>query len=230
MNQPKIISATDSAPITLTISTRAHLKTFLERVNPARGRLMFALDATASRQPTWDSAAALTSEMFATVAAIGGLDLQLVYYCGDQCVAGRWLSDARALSASMRSVMCQAGYTQIGRVLGHAQKENARERVNALVLVSDACEEDPESLYTAARELGELPLFLFQEGNDQRVGRIYAELAAITKGAFCKFDSGAARRLADLLKAVAAFAAGGVKALAAQNSEAAKLLLTQVKK
>jgi hypothetical protein len=212
------------------IPTRAHLEAFLSRVNPARGRLMFALDATASRQPTWDTAAALTSEMFATVAAIGGLDLQLVYYCGDQCVAGRWLSDPRALSASMRSVMCQAGYTQIGCVLGHARKENARERVNALVLVSDACEEDPESLYAAARELGELPLFLFQEGNDQRVGRIYAELAAITKGAFCKFDSGAAQRLADLLKAVAAFAAGGVRALAAQNSEAARLLLTQVKK
>jgi hypothetical protein len=212
------------------IPKRAHLDAFFERINPSRGRLIFALDATASRQPTWDTAAALTSEMFATVAAIGGLDLQLVYYCGDQCVAGRWLSDARALSATMQRVMCQAGYTQIGRVLGHARKENARERVNAMVLVSDACEEDPESLYAAARELGELPLFLFQEGNDQRVGRIYAELAAITKGAFCKFDSGAAQRLADLLKAVAAFAAGGVKALANQNTEAAKLLLTQVRK
>ena len=138
------------------IPTHAHLSAFLERVNPARGRLMFALDATASRQAAWDTAAALTSEMFATVAAVGGLDLQLVYYCGDQCVAGRWLSDARALSTSMRNVMCQAGYTQIGRVLSHARKENARERVNALVLVSDACEEDPESLYAAARELGEL--------------------------------------------------------------------------
>jgi hypothetical protein len=216
--------------ITPAIPTRAHLEAFLSRVNPARGRLIVAIDATASRQPTWDTAAQLTTEMFGTVAAIGGLDVQLVYYRGDECVASRWLSDARALSATMRGVMCQAGYTQIGRVLGHARKENARERVNALVLVSDACEEDPESLFAAARELGELPLFLFQEGNDQRVGRIYAELAAITKGAFCKFDSGAAQRLADLLKAVAAFAAGGVKALANQNTEAARLLLTQVRK
>lgn len=216
--------------ITHVVPARAHLDAFFERVNPARGRLVVALDATASRQPTWDTAAALTSEMFDAVAATGGLDAQLVYFGGDQCVAWRWLSDAKALSATMRGVMCQAGYTQIGRVLDHARKENARERVNALILISDACEEDPEGLYAAARELGGLPLFLFQEGHDQCVGRIYAELAAITKGAFCKFDSGAAQRLADLLKAVAAFAAGGVKALATQNSEAARLLLTQMKK
>jgi len=213
-----------------TIADRPHLKAFLERVNPVRGRLIFALDATASRQPTWDTAAQLTTQMFDTVAAIGGLDVQLVYFRGDsECVASRWLSNARALSASMQRVMCMAGYTQIGRVLIHTRKENAREKVNALILVSDACEEDPPTLYAEARELG-VPAFVFQEGNDTRVERVYSELAAITKGAFCKFDTGAAQRLADLLKAVAAFAAGGVKALANQNSETAKLLLTQIKK
>ena len=214
----------------LVVPTRAHLDKFLERVDPARGRLIFALDATASRQPTWDVAAQLTTQMFATVAAIGGLDVQLVYFRGDsECVASRWLSDAKALSAIMQKVMCMAGYTQIGRVLRHARKENAREKVNAVVLVSDACEEDPPTLYAEARELS-IPVFLFQEGADARVERIYTELATITKGAFCKFDAGAAQRLADLLKAVAAFAAGGVKALANQNTEAAKLLLTQVRK
>ena len=213
-----------------TIADRPHLKAFLERVNPVRGRLIFALDATASRQPTWDTAAQLTTQMFDTVAAIGGLDVQLVYFRGDsECVASRWLSNARALSASMQRVMCMAGYTQIGRVLIHTRKENAREKVNALILVGDACEEDPPTLYAEAREL-EVPAFVFQEGHDARVERVYSELAAITKGAFCKFDTGAAQRLADLLKAVAAFAAGGVKALANQNSETAKLLLTQIKK
>ena len=71
---------------------------------------------------------------------------------------------------------------------------------------------------------------MFQEGADDRVARIYAEIANITGGASCKFDAGAAQRLADLLKAVAAFATGGVKALAAQQTEAATLLLTQVKR
>jgi hypothetical protein len=212
------------------ISTRAHLEAFFSRVNPLRGRVILAIDATASREPTWDTAAHLQTQMFETVAAIGGLDVQLVYYRGDECVTGRWLSDAKSLSATMRGVMCQAGYTQIGRVLSHARKENARERVNALILISDACEEEPGDLYAEARELGELPVFLFQDGTDQRVGRIYAELAAITKGAFCKFDAGAAQRLADLLKAVAAFATGGIRALADQKTDASKLLLTQIRK
>jgi hypothetical protein len=211
------------------IVTRAHLDKFLERVDPVHARLIFALDATASRQPTWDTAAQLTTQMFATIAAIGELDVQLVYFRGDsECVASRWLSDAKALSVTMQKVMCMAGYTQIGRVLRHARKENAREKIAALVLISDACEEDPPRVYAAAGELG-VPAFLFQEGNDARTERIYSELARITGGAIAKFDSGAAQRLADLLKAVAAFATGGIKALADQKTEAALLLLSQVK-
>lgn len=211
--------------------TRAHLDRFFERVDPPRGRLIFALDATASRQPTWDAAAHLQSQMFATVAAIGGLDVQLVYYRGfNDCTASRWHSDAKALAAIMARVTCMAGHTQIRRVLGHTRKENERAKVNALVIVSDACEEVPDELYAAARELHDVPVFLFQEDGDERVGAIYAEIARVTKGAYCKFDSGAAQRLADLLKAVAAFAAGGLKALASQQSEAARLLLKQIKK
>jgi hypothetical protein len=195
-----------------------------------RGRLIFALDATASRERTWDTAAHLTTQMFATVTAIGGLDVQLVYYRGhDECTASRWQSDARALAAAMQRVSCRAGHTQIRRVLNHARKENARQKVNALVVISDACEERPVELYSAARELG-VPAFMFQEGADEHVGQVYSEIASMTGGSFCKFDSGAAQRLADLLKAVAAFAAGGLKALATQKSEAATLLLTQMKK
>jgi hypothetical protein len=214
-----------------TIPTRAHLDEFFSRVDPTRGRLIFAIDATASRQPTWDTAAKLTAQMFDATAAIGGLDIQLVYFRGAaECVASRWLSDARSLTAIMSGVMCRSGETQIGKILIHARKETERKRVAALVLISDACEELPSILYTEARRLGDVPVFLFQEGNDEGVGKIYAEIAGVTGGAVAKLDVGAARRLADLLKAVAAFAAGGVKALAAQNSEAATLLLTQLKK
>jgi hypothetical protein len=212
------------------ITTRAHLEEFFARVDPVRARLIIALDATASRQPTWDTAAHLQSEMFATVAAIGGLDVQLVYYRGyGDCVASRWLADAKALAAIMSRVTCAAGHTQIRKVLAHARKEHAREKVGAVIIVSDACEETPHDLYSEARELGGVPAFLFQEGNDPRITEIYAELAKITGGAVAKFDAGTAQRLADLLKAVAAFAAGGIKALAAQKTEAATLLLTQIK-
>jgi hypothetical protein len=215
----------------LTISNRPHLEKFFSRVDPVRGRLIFALDATASRQPTWDTAAQLQTQMFGAVAAIGGLDVQLVYYRGDvECVASRWQSDAKALASIMARVTCAAGHTQIHKVLNHTRKENAREKVNALILVSDACEEMPADLFGAARELADVPVFMFQEGSDEHVGQVYGEIARTTGGAYCKFDSGAAQRLADLLKAVAAFAAGGIKALSAQKSDAAKLLLTQIKK
>ena len=189
------------------------------------------MDATASRQPTWDQAAKWQSEMFRSVAAIGGLDVQLVYYRGDsECVASRWLSDPRALADIMSRVMCMAGMTQIQRVLAHTRRENARQKVAALVLVSDACEERRFDLLAEARELGALPCFLFQEGQDEQVAEIYAEIAKITGGATCEFGAHSAQRLADLLRAVAVFAAGGVKALANEKSEAARLLLTQLKK
>ena len=219
------MNMTNTAPA---ISTPA-VEAFFARVNPVRGRLIFALDATASRQPTWDTAAQLQAEMFATVAAIGGLDVQLVYYRGwGECVASKWLSDAKSLAAVMSRIHCAAGHTRIARVLSHARKENQREKVNALILISDACEELPADLYGEARELA-VPVFMFQEGSDERIAEIYREIATITGGGSCRFDSGAAQRLADLLKAVAAFATGGMKALAAQKTDAATLLLTQIK-
>jgi hypothetical protein len=207
------------------------LESFFAKIDPVRPRLIFALDATASRQPTWDTAAQLQGEMFATVAAIGTLDVQLVYYRGyGECVASRWLSDARSLAAVMARVTCAAGHTQIKKTLAHARKEHAREKIAALIIVSDACEEVPADLYAEAHELGGAPVFMFQEGRSESVSEVYSEIARITGGASSSFDSGAAQRLADLLKAVAAFAAGGVKALADQKTEAAKLLLTQVRK
>jgi hypothetical protein len=232
MGNSYLQTGTNSSPVggRLTVPTRAHLDEFFSRVNPARGRSIFALDATASRQPTWDTAAALQAQMFETV-DVGGLDVQLVFYRGDsECVASRWLSDAKALATIMSRVTCAAGHTQIRRVLSHARKENLREKIGGVIIVSDACEETPHELCGEARELGNIPVFMFQEGPDRRIGEIYAEIARITGGAHCQFDSGAAQRLADLLKAVAAFAAGGVKALASQKTDAATVLLTQIRK
>src|SRR5262249_35002877 len=90
----------------------------------ARGRLIFALDATASRQPTWDTACELQAEMFREVASAGGLDMQLVYYRSvGECRASRWISRPDQLAKTMSQIMCEAGHTQIEKVLIHAQKE-----------------------------------------------------------------------------------------------------------
>jgi hypothetical protein len=212
-------------------SSRAHLEAFFSRVSPARGRVIVAIDATESRRPTWDMAAHLQAQMFETVAMIGSLETQLVHYRGcDEFVALQWISDPKILATIMSQVHCSAGHTQIQKVLSHTRKEHAREKVDALIIVSDACEETAHALYGEASELTGVPVFMFQEGDDERISEIYAEIARITSGAHCKFDANAAQRLADLLKAVAAFAAGGIRALADQKTEAARLLLTQIKK
>ena len=167
--------------------------------------------------------------MFEEVAAIGGLDIQLVYYRGlRECVSSRWIADARTLGGLMERINCRTGMTQIGRVLAHAGVENARQKVQALVFVGDAMEETPADLYAAARELG-LPVFLFQEGDDSEATRVFREIARLTKGAHCRFDPGSAKQLGGLLRAVAVYAAGGVKALSASGNAGALKLLQQLR-
>ena len=224
-------------------SARPDIAAFIERVRalgPAtaagkRGRLIFALDATMSRQPTWDSACALQADMFREAAKTGGLDIQLVYFRGlGECRATGWVAGSEKLADLMSRIDCRGGHTQIGKVLSHARKEYAKQRVQALVFVGDAMEEKIDDLCQAAGELGLLgmPVFMFQEGNDPVAENAYREIARLSRGAYCRFDTGAAHQLGELLRAVAAYAAGGLAALAdlsAQRSDGARKLLAQLK-
>ena len=182
----------------------------------SRGRLIFGLDVTASRKPTWDMAAGLQAEMFRTAAAVGSLDLQVVFYRGDsECKATSWLSDPARLARIMSTIDCRAGVTQIEKILAHALKETALLHVGALVFIGDAMEESVDILVTRARELGRArtPAFLFQEGSDSTVESAFREIARNAGGAYGQFGPGSARQLAELLKTAALFATGGLAAL-----------------
>ena len=195
------------------------------------GRLIFALDATMSRQPTWDTALKLQAEMFEEAAKVGGLEVQLAYYRGfGECRASRWVRDTRALRDLMTTIDCRGGHTQIGRILKHARKETAKKKVNVLVFVGDAMEENVDDLAAVAGELGMLGLrvFIFQEGNDASVERAFREIARLSGGAYARFDVSAAGQLAELLRAAAVYAAGGMKALA-KGGAGAQLLLKQMR-
>jgi hypothetical protein len=210
----------------------AAVDTFLQRNREAvaaagRGRLIIALDATMSRQPTWDIAIELQAEMFAEAAKVGGLQVQLVFFRDNECRASDWTANAHALADKMRRISCVAGKTQIARVLAHIRNEHRRKPISAAIFIGDAVEEEPSVLYDAAARLP--PLFLFQEGAHPRAEIVFRELAHLTKGAYAKFDSGVARELADLLRAGAAFAAGGMRALTDLRTEGARRLLTQLK-
>jgi len=224
-------------------STRADIEAFLAKVKgiaPStepgrRGRLIFALDATMSRQPTWDTACRLQADMFLEAAAIGGLDVQLVYYRGlSECRASHWVSQAERLAELMSRIDCRGGHTQIGKVIAHAKRESQGTKVQAVVFVGDAMEEKLDDLCHAAGELGLLgvPAFMFQEGADAIAEQAFREIARLTRGAYCRFDPGAAHQLAELLRAAAAYAAGGMRALAdlsARRAAGAVKLLEQMR-
>ncbi|MGJ0505701.1 MAG: VWA domain-containing protein [Methylocystis sp.] len=199
-----------------------------------RGRLIFALDATMSRQPTWDLAQSIQHDMFRTTAAQGGLDVQLVYFRGfRECRASGFVSQGAGLAALMARISCQGGHTQIGRVLSHALDETRAQRVGALVYIGDAMEENADHLCALAGQLGLLGLkaFLFQEGADPIAKGAFREIARLTGGAYAAFDLAAPRRLAELLGAAAAYAVGGLPELekrAGQGEDAARLLLSQM--
>jgi hypothetical protein len=223
-------------------SSRADIEAFLDQVrmlDPAvksgeRGRLIFALDATMSRQPTWDQACHLQAEMFREAAAVGGLDLQLVYYRGlAECRASGWIAEPKRFGELMSRIDCRGGQTQIAKILAHARRENDRRKVAALVFVGDAMEETLDKLCADAGELAlrGIPAFMFQEGYDPACEQSFREIARLTRGAYCRFEPGAAHELGELLRAVAAYAAGGMKALAAlqARSPGANKLIAQMK-
>lgn len=207
------------------VSPAADVDAFLAKVNtmpPATkpgesGRLVFAMDATMSRQPSWDRALQIQGEMFEETAKIGGLDVQLIFFRGfGECKASKWVSDGRALARLMSTVSCRGGHTQIGKVFARVLKENSKKRVNAVVYVGDAMEENVDLLCNQAGEIGLLgvPVFMFQEGYDPDAERAFKEMARLTRGAWSRFDASSARQLRELLSAVAVYASGGRKALA----------------
>jgi hypothetical protein len=221
---------------------RAEIEAFLEKAASVpvlspdqRGRLIFALDATMSRQPTWDLAQALQSRMFETAAAFGGLDVQLVYFRGfNECKASSFVPAGGKLADYMAKIGVRAGTTQIAKVLQHVATETRRLPVRVMVFVGDAMEENPDHLAGLAGELSLLGVkaFVFQEGRDRGAEQSFREIARLTGGAYARFDVSAPDRLAALLAAAAAYAAGGKLALQSiargDKTAPAQLLLAQI--
>ena len=222
-------------------ATGTGVNQFLEKVarTPARvdsgatSRLLFGMDATASREATWDRACHLQGQMFAATSHSGDLGVQLCYYRGfGQFRASGWCSSADALLEAMSSVRCLGGHTQIKRLLEHAIREHQVNRLRAAVFVGDAVEEDADQLCHLAGKLGVLgvPLFMFQEGRSAGVKNVFQQMAQLSGGAWAPFDLNSASELKDLLAAVAVFATGGAAALKAleQSGKAGQVgLLTR---
>jgi hypothetical protein len=179
---------------------------------------MFALDATRSRAATWAIARDQQAKMFREAAPIGHLDVQLVYYRGDECRASKWVSSGEQLAQSMNKIECVGGFTQIGRVLAHALREHEKAPVQAVVFIGDMFEEELETVAALASECGMvgLQIFMFQEGHDPAARKVFRLLALKSGGAYFEFNPGTSRaveQLSERLNAIARLAVGDTEAL-----------------
>lgn len=227
---PPAVKRSDSTAIDAFVRQARALAT---PAGEGEGRLILALDATMSRQPTWDLACRLQGEMFDAVGKAGGLSVQLVYFRGfGECRASRFVRDTDSLKDLMTRIDCRGGHTQIRKVLAHALKETGRQKVNALVYIGDAMEEEVDELAAKAGRLGlhGVPVFAFQEGHDPAAETAFREIARLSKGAWFRFDRNAADTLSKLLSAVAVFASGGLKALEARGRPEDRLMIEHLKK
>ncbi|MCY4265296.1 MAG: VWA domain-containing protein [Gammaproteobacteria bacterium] len=222
------------------VSSKRDVASFLNKVanlptTAGAARLIFALDATASRQPTWDLATQLQAEMFTIAQSLGGLTLQLCYFRGlGQFFSSDWHSDGNELLQLMTRIHCEAGATQLEQVLRHAMRQQQSSPVKGIVFIGDAMEEDRNTLTGLAGKLGLLnvPLFIFQEGAEPLAQQVFLELSRLSGGACMQFDRTSAGQLKDLLRAVAVYAAGGRQALSnfsKTSSETVRLLQQQLK-
>lgn len=185
-------------------------------LSQVKGRLIFAIDATMSRQATWDRAANIQTDMFSVAGGIGGLGVQLVYFRGfGEFRASEWTTSPSVLGRRMQEVTCLSGGTQVCRVLSHANDEARRVKINTLVYVGDCFEESADVACNEAAKLALLGVraFMFHEGLDPAATNMFQQIARLTNGVYARFDAGAARQLRELLTAAAVYATGGGLAL-----------------
>ena len=223
----------------LTPSSSLSVQEFLKKTDqivPAdnnAGRLLFAMDATASREHSWDMACQIQADMFMSTQDMGALEISLCYYRGyNEFHAFNWTKNAAQLRDQMLQVRCVPGHTQIKRTLEYAAASCVKQKIKAVVLIGDCFEESIDDVGHSAGKLGMMgvPVFIFHEGSDSAAKNAFQHIAKLSNGAYCSFDQNSVAQLKDLLCAVAAFTVGGLTALEkhSQNSAIAKSMLKQL--
>lgn len=178
--------------------------------NRSNHRLILGIDATASREATWDIATSLHSEVLS--AAEKSLQIQLAFYRGvADFKTSNWTQTHQSLRKAMERVQCLSGRTQILRFLQHCYGEAINNSIKAIVFIGDCCEEEPQAIVDLAGKLGILgiPIFIFQEGHDPFATKVFREIAKVSRGAHSPFSTDSARTLGDLLEAVISYVLKG---------------------
>ena len=203
--------------------------------NESRPRLLFAMDATASREASWNVAKEITGAMFEAVP--GALDIALAYHGGGQLrEVTPFSSNAKVFLDQVHIVRCTEGVTALNQVL---EKATQLSGLKALIYIGDCFEEDLSLAMEFAKQLKlrGVRCFMFHDtsssgqGYDvQTAATVFASIAQISGGALLPFDENSPDLVKALLEAIAIYAAQGIKALEKKRASlpAARLLLEQI--
>lgn len=187
---------------------------------PTRPRLVFAFDATASREPAWATARQVTDALFKALP--GELDVALAVHGGSRLhTFSNFTSDARTLRDRAAGISCIAGFTRLLAILTGSLK---RPGVRVVVYIGDVFEEPlgrGRRLADAMAVRG-IKLIVLHDTSDAAArghAEIFQDLARRTGGCVVPFDASAPGKLRDLLAAVAVYAVGGSKLLREKRRE-----------
>lgn len=179
-------------------------------------RLVFSLDATASRQATWRVAQGLTVQMFDALPE--GLEIALAYHSGGRMRP--WSPFTRAadrLRKEITQVTCEVGETALNAILDQSMEIPS---LRAMIYIGDCFEEDEDDAIHLAHKLHlkGVRCFFFQDRLSPHsemgyVSQVFGEIAKITEGALFDFDQRSPKRTGEEMQAIARLAAGGIAAL-----------------
>ena len=180
----------------------------------ARPRLIFAVDATAARDPAWTTARQVTDAL--VKALPGELDVALAVHGGSRVhTFTAFTNNAATLRDRASGVTCQAGLTRLLPILASSLKQQS---VRVIIYIGDVFEENlPQGRHLAdalgARGTKLIVLHDTADPGARRDAEVFWDLAKRTGGCVLPFDSSAPGRLRDILSAVAVYAVGGEKLL-----------------
>lgn len=204
-------------------------ETLIKAISTENPRLLFSMDATASRDPAWDIARELTGAMFEAIP--GELDVALAYHSGSRLQeVTPFTSKVSGFQRKIQQVQCHAGLTCLNEVLDHAVNVT---RLKALIYIGDCFEEEEEYAYFLAGQLKlkGVRVFIFHDTSSEygydttSAGKVFQEIAKRTGGAVFPFDVNSPEVVKALLEAISIYAGRGIKALRASKLDSAQRLL-----
>ncbi len=202
------------------VSTPANDTVVQQALSPqGRLRLLFRIDATASRRPSWDLARTITAVMFDSLP--DQLDVALTWHASSMLQEiTPFASDATRFAEAVRAMHTQAGATRLNAILQEAI--GISPHIRALVYAGDCYEEEVEIAYAQARKLKLLGVkcFFFHDTLSdpnspyvRQAREVFEKIVAITGGMVLSFAPDTPEQMKDPLEAIATYAAGGLKLL-----------------